>query len=427
MRLVQVLVPDDTREGVLEALEGLEVDFVVTDDDRAGETGAVVFFPIPIGGVEPVFDELHEQGLSEDAYTVLTKASSASSKQFPELQQRYSSEEGFSVLPRVELQGKIRSITWGRLTYYVGTLISVLVAMAGLLVDSVALVVGAMVIAPQVSTAISASVGVILADWNTFRDSIRRQLLGLGLAIVAVAGISWLVRQSGVVPPRTTVTSIELMQGRLAPGVLTTLGAFGAGAAGAFGFTTEQSNSLVGVMVAAAIIPAAAAVGIAVAWSLPLLALGATVLLLVNLLAINLGSLVVLGVLGYAPERPVRQWLPDHGSRTSTALVALLLVSTVVVGGLTASQVQFQQGTNAATQDVLEDPAYDDLELVQINAEYAGPGATAVGTPEVTVTITRPSNQAYPELADALASGIQTRTGTDSTVSVTYRESSTAT
>lgn len=426
MRLAQVLVPADTREDVLSTLDELGIDHVVTDDDRADSGGSVVFFPVPTGGVEPVFDRLHDRGLSEDAYTVLTKVESASAERFTDIQRRYGSGEGFNLLPRSELHWKIRELTWGRLTYHVGTLVSVVVAMAGLLVDSVALVVGAMVIAPQVSTAISASVGAVLADWTLFRDGIRRQVLGLGSAVVAVAGVAWLVRQTGVLPPMTRVTRIELMTGRLSPSILTTLGALGAGAAGAFGFTTEQSSSLIGVMVAAAIIPAAAAIGIAVAWSLPLLALGAAVLLLVNLLAINVGSLVVLWALGYTPERPAGEWFPDREHAVSAALVVLLVVSMVGVGWLTVGHAQFQRGTNAAVQETLERPAYGELDLVQVTTEYAGPGAAAAGTPEVTVRLSRPADRSYPDLAGALADRIERRTGTDVTVSTTYRESNTA-
>lgn len=424
--MAQILIDEDRRAGVTGALDELGVDYVVTDDDRAGSEGAMVFFPVPTSDVEPVFDRLHEHGLERDAYTVLTKVESASAERFGDLGEHLDFGGGYSGLPRSELLWKISEITWGETSYHVGTLLSVLVATAGLLLDSVALVIGAMVIAPQVSTAISASVGVILGDWGLFRDSVRKQVVGLGGAVLAAAGFTWLVRWYGALPPATAITQIELIGARLAPGLLSTIGAIGAGAAGAFGFTTEQSTSLVGVMIAAAIIPAAGAVGIAIAWPLPLLAVGASLLLVVNLLAVNFGSLAVLWALGYAPEGSPTKMVPGREHLTSVAIVALVLLGTVGVGTLTYGHVTSERTANTAVQDTLEQPQYSDLDLVQVRSEFVGLSST-VGVPGVTVTVSRSSNERYPELASDLEERIEDRTGTDVNVRVRYRESTTST
>jgi uncharacterized membrane protein len=54
-------------------------------------------------------------------------------------------------------------------------------------------------------------------------------------------------------------------------------------------------------MVAAALIPAAATVGIGIAWNLPVVAAGAALLLVSNFAAINVVAPVVLWLLGYLP------------------------------------------------------------------------------------------------------------------------------
>lgn len=72
-----------------------------------------------------------------------------------------------------------------------------------------------------------------------------------------------------------------------------------AGAAGALRLATALPVSLVGVMIAAALIPAAAAVGIA--RSIPSVAVDAIVLLVVNVTTINLTGAPVLWWLGYPP------------------------------------------------------------------------------------------------------------------------------
>ena len=70
------------------------------------------------------------------------------------------------------------------------------------------------------------------------------------------------------------------------------------GAAGAFGISTDLPVSLIGVAVAAALIPAAAAVGIGLAWGYPAVAGGAFVLLV----AINLAGSLTLWYLGDRPD-----------------------------------------------------------------------------------------------------------------------------
>ncbi|WP_223301619.1 DUF389 domain-containing protein [Haladaptatus sp. R4] len=208
-----------------------------------------------------------------------------------------------------------------------------------------------MIIAPQVSSALAAPTGVLLGDWELFVGSVKEQGLGLGMAIIAAAAFGWFVRWTGFVPPGVSVVHIELIGVRLAPSALSTIGAIIAGVVGAFGYTTEQSTTIIGVMIAAAIIPAAAVVGLAIAWMEPLLGIGAVLLLLVNILAINIGALFTLIGMGYQPrwrdsDGSFRESIPS-GQRTAVyATLLVLLVATVGTGALTASNISFSRTTN---------------------------------------------------------------------------------
>jgi uncharacterized hydrophobic protein (TIGR00271 family) len=311
-------------------------------------------------------------------------------------------------------------------TYYAMTIFSAIVAAAGLLLDSPAVVVGAMVIAPQVGSALIASVGMALDDrrmiWLGFRD----QFVGLGLAIVGafVFGIS--LKSGQIVTSVLDVSTVGQISKRISPGLLSMSVAFCAGAAGAFGLATALPVSLVGVMIAAALIPAAAAVGIGFAWGLPSVALGALVLLVVNAVAVNLAGFLVLWYFGYRPidwENDPNDDVVDTLRRYTPTIVGLLvLVATFsVAGGLVAAEISFTNDVNTAVEDVLEDDRYNELELTQVRAEVQL--SRHVGeTPQVSIVLSRPADAPYPGLADRLKQRIVAETERQVEVQVEFTD-----
>ena len=425
MRELHVHASAGEREEVAAILDEYDVDYTVVSDE--GE-GALFFFPLPTAMVGPILDEFRDSDIEEDAYTVSTKAELAETPNFTELRQRFS--DSIHKLSKSELHAKIREMQWPYQLYYLGTLLSVIAAAAGLLLDQPALIIGAMIIAPQVSSALAAPTGVLLGDWELFVDSVKEQGLGLGMAIIAAAAFGWFVRWAGFVPPGMSVIHIELIGVRLAPSALSTIGAIIAGVVGAFGYTTEQSTTIIGVMIAAAIIPAAAVVGLAIAWMEPLLGIGALLLLLVNILAINIGALFTLIGMGYQPrwsdsDGSFRESIPS-GQRTAVYVTLLvLLVATLGTGVLTASNISFSRTTNEQVETTLNQPAYSNLSMSGVQTGYGGMGWESKPA-NVTVHVSRSSNTGYSDLPKRLEGRIERGTGRNVYVTVEYTESGTA-
>ena len=423
MRQLHVRVPAAERSSVEAVLEDLEVDYVApTDDD-----GVNFFAPVPTAAVSEVLDGLDDADVDSDTYTVVTKGEFAHTGRFSDLQEEYGDDT--PTISRPELGATIRELRWPRRLYYAGTVLSVLAATCGLLLDQPALVVGAMVIAPQVSAALAAPAAAVDGDWDVFTGSVKQQVLGLGLAILVAAPFALLLRRTGVVPPAVEVTSIELVGVRLAPSLLSTIGATIAGVVGAYGYSTEQSVSLIGVMIAAAIVPAAGGVGLGLAWGQQTYAVGSLLLLAVNVLALNLGAFVTFVLLGYRPPWLFDEWslgesVPDADRRRVYATILLLLGATVVTGALTVSQLSFDHRTNQVVQETMSAPPYADLETTGVSAGYAGLAAPAEPT---LVTVTASGSPATPPdgLAADLEREIQRRTDRDVTVEVAYRSSQT--
>ena len=94
------------------------------------------------------------------------------------------------------------------------------------------------------------------------------------------------------------ILGIDEIRERIAPDFLALVIALCAGIAGTLNFSTGISTGLVGVMIAAVLVPPAAVVGIAIAWGLPTVAIGSGVLVLINVISINLAALAVFWLTG---------------------------------------------------------------------------------------------------------------------------------
>ncbi|MFC4543772.1 TIGR00341 family protein [Halosolutus amylolyticus] len=405
MRLVEILIPKRKRDAVEEVLEEEDIDYTLTEEESRNEPSVVVTFPLPAPAVESVLDDVRETGIDEDSYTVIVEAETVISERFDELEQRYA--RNTARISREEMQAQAKELTPRFSTYLVMTIMSVVVATAGLLLDSPAVVVGSMVIAPLIGPALGASVGTVINDRALFRRGIRLQAIGLGVGVLTAAAFAFVVRTTGLVSPMIDLFAISEIQGRLRPDVLSLVIAIGAGVAGAWTLTAGTSAALVGVMIAAALVPPLGVVGIGIAWGLPKVTLAAGVLVLVNILTINVTSLGVLWYKGYRPENWFQQ---DEAAVATKKRAVVLAVAIVVLSGFLAGVSYdtyragaYEEGVTDDVAAVLDSPAYADLTLVDVAIEYTDP--VPPRQPErVVVTIGHPIGTDPPPIGDELQS-----------------------
>ncbi|ADD07347.1 DUF389 family protein (plasmid) [Natrialba magadii ATCC 43099] len=411
MRYLEITVPRDRRRAVLAVLDDEGIEYVIADEATAStiEDAAVVRFPLPTRAVEPVLDRLADAGL-DDARVVVIDAQTVVSQEFDELRDQYSrgGTRGERTSRQV-LRTKADAFTPAISIYLVMLLISAVVATAGLLSDSPAVVVGSMVIAPLLGPALAASVGIVTDDAELRSRGFRYQTIGVAVVIVASIAIATLARLGGFEPSGVDIVVVAELEERVSPNVLSLAVALGAGVAGILSLTRGFSEAIVGVMIAAALIPPAAAVGITTAWGMYGAALGAFVLVVVNLLSINLAALVTLWVAGYRPQTPGPGLFEVSPTRKRTATYAVLFglalaILTAPLVGITLLEFQTTQLTSTADEavtEVLEDPQYDELEAesveVVLDDEYP---IRSVDRVVVTVRGLDPGPQ--PDLADRL-------------------------
>lgn len=424
MRLVQVTIPAGKQSTVLSTLEDRDIDYVLTDETSHRNITGVVYFPLPPEAVEDVLEALREAGLEKDAYTVVLDAQTVVSRRFDALQEQYErqKEEEAPRIAREELTATVQDLSPSYSSFLVLSAISAVVATAGLLLDSPAIVVGSMVIAPLIGPAMATSVGSVVADRDLFLEGVKLQVVGFGLAIAAAALFALLARFAHLVPPGLDILAIDQIRGRLSPDFLSLVVALGAGIAGALSLSTGVSSALVGVMIAAALIPPTAVIGIGIAWTMPEAVIGSSVLVLVNVLSINLAALAVLWYEGYRPE----DWFHLEEARVATlkrigTLIVAIAILSIFLGATTYSTYQtatFEEDTRTAVEGVLSQ--HEDLSLVDDQFTYRK--TVPFREPDrviLTVGVRGPSADAD-RLPDRLADAIEASTGHRVEVEVRY-------
>ncbi len=412
MRLIHVFIPEERQEAVLGVLDEQDVDYVVVTASGAIDGGMLVEFPLPTDAVNDVLSKLHEAGLDEESYIVVGTAETAETATMELLENRYASD--FSPLAAPELRSKSRDMSHDLYSFVWLVALSAVIATGGLLADSPAVVVGSMVIAPLVGPVLTTGVGVVTDDRKMVSDSVQFQVVGLVVAVVTAALFGLLLRVTGFAPTGLAISSIELVSVRLAPTLVTVAIGLAAGSAAAFALTTKGPTALVGVMIAAALLPAAATVGIALVWGAFVVALGAAILLTMTMVVINIAVVATLRYLGYRSNES------GSSDRSNPVRIVGLLVLVVVVGGVlfgTYHQLTFEQGATSAVEDVLDRPTYDELDVVAVRTEYDA----LSGSRTVTVTLSRTSNRSYPSLARDVQRRIDERTGRSPEVRVRYQ------
>ncbi|WP_253738283.1 DUF389 domain-containing protein [Halohasta salina] len=421
MRQLQVLVDDDTREAVAGLFDAEGVDYVRQEAWIDGRRQWLFSAPVPSDAIGYLLGRLDEAGVDNEQYTVIGSLESAITPHDEALQNRFASD--FDPLTQPELRSKAKDMSSDPTSFLSMIFLSAVIAVVGLLMDSPAIVVGSMVIAPIVGPVLTATVGAVTGDRRMLLDSIWLQAGGLAVAVAGAALFSGVVYFTGFMPQQLAITSIELIGVRLSPGLLSVTVGLAAGAAGAFGLTTKGPTSLIGVMIAAALIPAAATTGIAVVWRESRLAVGSLLLLVVTMVLINLGAFLVLVAMGYRPD--ASGWLLGSASRretvavVSTAVAIGVVVGTVGVG--TAQQMAFDRQVATEVDGLAQQSDYRSVDPVAVRTEYSDD--TLLGQPEtVTVHFAYTGSGDPPAIAAELEARISTATGEPVTVRTRFTD-----
>jgi uncharacterized hydrophobic protein (TIGR00341 family) len=223
---------------------------------------------------------------------------------------------------REELYEDIKDAARCSRIYLAMVVLATVVAAIGLYYNSVAIIIGAMVIAPLLGPNVALSLATTLGDLSLLRRALLTALAGIATAMVLSVVIGVLLH---VNPASPEVAS------RNAVGVGDIVVALASGCAGALAFTTGVSATLIGVMVAVALLPPLVTFGLLLGSGHPTPAMGALSLFMMNLICVNLAGVMTFLVQGI---RPATWWEKDRASKATRIAIGLWVALLAALGGM---------------------------------------------------------------------------------------------
>jgi uncharacterized hydrophobic protein (TIGR00271 family) len=305
----------------------------------------------------------------------------------------------FQLFPRlnVEEQLELRELMSDSahpgVSYFVLITLSGIIASLGLLLDSPAVVIGAMLVAPLMSPILGFSLGMVLEDVRLIRLSIEAVFKGVALAIVIAIF-------AGIFSPFKELT--DEITARTQPTLLDLVVALASGMAGAYALARKEvSAALPGVAIAAALMPPLGVVGLGLALGNPQVVGGAFLLFITNLTSISLAGVIVFILLGIRPQT----WLPEarrQVRRGLTGFVLLLLALAIPLGVIMGDIVRDTARRNIIHDALAENVTMHGGELINIEYQTERDELVVVAT-------TRSDDPISQETVDTLAAALEER------------------
>ena len=185
------------------------------------------------------------------------------------------------------------------LRFYILVAVSTLIASFGLILNSTAVVIGAMLVAPLMTPIFGISLALVRGETGLFGRAMRAEIFG----VIAAVGMSLLLGLTlGDFEPTNEMLS------RTSPTLFDLLVAVLAGFAGAYALVDEKlSPALPGVAIATAIVPPLANSGLCLALGDVAAAVGSFLLFFANFLSILVVAAITFVLSGMAKQFGVRE------------------------------------------------------------------------------------------------------------------------
>ncbi|MDF1518964.1 MAG: DUF389 domain-containing protein [Brevefilum sp.] len=240
---------------------------------------------------------------------------------------------------RTEIVEYIRQAATPGFDYFFLVILSGAIATIGLINDSPAVIIGAMLVAPLMSPILGVGLGSITADAALTRDSAAALIRGALLSILLATLITLFNIYLPFVPSLLDIPGEVLARTQPTPNDL--MIALAGGLAAAYSLSQPQlSAALPGVAIATALMPPLSTIGIGIALGRWEIAGGAALLFLTNAITIAFAAILVFFLEGFVPRFQNNNNKIPRSLLVAALLTALLLIPLTIVGISLVSNAQ---------------------------------------------------------------------------------------
>jgi uncharacterized hydrophobic protein (TIGR00271 family) len=272
---------------------------------------------------------------------------------------------------RVALVDRLQSSAAWNFDFLALMVLSTSMAAIGLMQNSAAVVIGAMLVAPLMTPLLG--LGLALQQGNPVLARLSLRSIAFGILVSLLGGFA-----VGFLTPSFVEPTREMLS-RGGPGLLDLVVAFAAGLAAAYASSRPSLiAALPGVAIAASLVPPIATSGLALSLGDFSLAIGALLLFGINMVTIVLASMTSLWAVGFRQAKRRSRWTVWSGTAVIVAVMSLVLYLSLKSQEEELTE-QFPAGLVGAVEESLGTRyrldslavAYDEIGL-QLNVRVAG-------------------------------------------------------
>ena len=325
LRLLEIVVPEEVTGEVLTIVEEAKVtNFWLT---CSCENRNIFKMIVTAEKTESLLDTFEKKyGSLEEFHMVLLplEASYPSTKEIEEkAEESKTEEEGKKKkeplrVSRQELYHDVFDDSKLTNTYMIMIVLSAIVAAIGLTKDNVAVIIGAMVIAPLLGPNVALSFAITVGDGVLGRNALKTNIVGVAVAFA----VSFVLGFFLVIDPE-----IHEIASRTVVSYADIILALASGVAAALSITSGVPSVLIGVMVSVALIPPLVVFGLLLGSGNFQLAHYALELLVINMICINLAGVFTFLLQGLRPLN----WWEASKAKKATRYAIIIWISLLIV------------------------------------------------------------------------------------------------
>ncbi len=255
---------------------------------------------------------------------------------------------------------QIKERAAGDFDFYIMSLFAGIIITLGIIIDSAAVVIGGMLIAPLVWPILAMALGVCMGRPRLLQTALGT-ILKSTLVILLVAILL------GLIVPDLVIENKEFLQ-RTSPTLFELLIGLAAGFVGAFIIAYPKIGSAIaGVVMAAAIVPPIATIGLSIGRGDFDAAAGALLLFLSNLIAITFAATILFLISNFSPTSEIGHEKSKSGFRWSLLFLVIIFIPLILTTKQTAEAVKNNKIIKGVVQSSLEQVSVSELQISEQN------------------------------------------------------------